>query len=245
MGRDRGCAAGVSAAASDSAWLTSTLHSWAWPLLGISNSRANSGFCTVCLSRNISGSVAGVLSWHVQRPAFLPQHCVNQCGSHGCQPRLRRWRQEDQDFTVICGCNREFKASMYFMSSRLNTKTSKLDRTGIPVSTRCVCLDPSSPSELGLSTQVSVHLSSADDPPWLLPHPHQKPKSWLLLPSSFFVTLSPPHSCLPSLSAWLTLLWSPRSTALPQAFAFAVPPAWNTFPYTRCFLLSFQSALQR
>lgn len=91
------------------------------------------------------------------------------------------------------------------------------------VTIHCLCLDSSSHSELGLNTQVSAHLSSAENPPWLLPRPHGKPKSWLLLASSFIVTLPPPHSVLPSLSGWLTLLRPPWSMTLPQAFTLAVP----------------------
>ena len=44
---------------------------------------------------------------------------------------LKRWSQEDQDFTSIHGYKMEFEASMCYVSSCFNTKTSMLDRTEV------------------------------------------------------------------------------------------------------------------
>lgn len=40
--------------------------------------------------------------------------------------QLMRWRQEDQDFVIILGYDRGFKASMGYMSACLKTKTNML-----------------------------------------------------------------------------------------------------------------------
>lgn len=43
--------------------------------------------------------------------------------------QLMRWKQEDQDFTIILGYDREFKASMSYVSACLKTETNMLTRT--------------------------------------------------------------------------------------------------------------------
>lgn len=43
--------------------------------------------------------------------------------------QLMRWRQEDQDLTIILGYDRGFEASVGYTSACLKTKTNMLTRT--------------------------------------------------------------------------------------------------------------------